>query len=128
MRIRLTLAVPVLAGVAVLFGAPAASANNGALVIRDVPGICGVLDGNGNVVAVAQTHWISNHAGNVNQVCSGNVSPSASGKSVTWDFANTGLMANPSFDGVSCPLTTNWSETVTPDGRDQFTAHVTGCS
>jgi hypothetical protein len=123
MRARLSLGAFLVGGALAIFGASAASADNGALVFKDT-GTCGALDATGGLVSINRDRQVVNHSGTINFVCRGAVTPPANGTSVTWDNANTGRV----YKYGNCTPTTDWSETITPNGAVTLTATFTGCS
>ena len=96
-----------------------AARGEAALVIRDTQ--CTFFDGNGQLVTLDASHVVVTSQGG-KRTCSGFVTPSASGKTVHYDFFSTGLFCN--TGGAGQGITTNWRETVTPSGRALVTCVV----
>jgi hypothetical protein len=118
---RLWLLVPVLVLVwAFVSLAPShvrAQSANAAIHIDNVG--CGMLDGNGGIVAADSDSAIVTSSGNSNLRCDATVDPSSGGHAVHFDSSNTGGAECGTPDG----LTLDWHETVSASGQATLSCH-----
>ena len=107
----LTLAIG-LVGLIVLSPQATLAQNNRAFVINDLG--CAVPDGSGAPFATTDSHFVLAFSANGSTLaqCSATGVPNTTGKSVRWNFANTGAACQ-TFLGP----TTNWQAVVTPSGN-----------
>jgi hypothetical protein len=111
------LAVLVGGGAALVAAAPA-TARNAAVHIKNSG--CGLIDGNGGFAFTTATKGVITHSGNANFVCKAKVAPSSAGRSVRFNFANTGFLCG-TPDGN---LTIKWGETVSASGNATLRCHA----
>ena len=117
-------ALAALAVVAVLLVVPAtgsASSGNGKGALQISGSTCNLLDGNGAPFQVTSpTKNVYAPDGSWNLTCKAKGAPNGTGASVTWTFANTGLLC---FDLTGQMSTTVYSETVSASGNVSLTCH-----
>ena len=77
---------------------------------------CSILDADGNVVAASSSHVTWFASGKVYVRCEGTVT-NDTGRRITHNFANTGLLCETIFAGA----TENWTNTVGYNGSSQLT-------
>jgi len=89
-----------------------------AVVISDFG--CGLLDGNGAAVFTNDSHGVITNSNNDNTMvrCQADVTPSADGRAVRWNFENTGGMCL-----TQSGLTDQWTNVVSASGRATLTCH-----
>ena len=73
---------------------------------------CGMLNGNGGFLITTDSKQVITPSGNDNFKCQADNVPNASGSSVKWNFANTGLICGTALGG-----TTDWQEIVSGSGQ-----------
>ena len=76
------------------------------------PTTCGVLDGDGNII-LADGNAVITPFGNGNLKCQVKLADNSTGRAVTYDYENTGLLCNVTGAG----LTDKWHETVSKSGN-----------
>lgn len=82
---------------------------------------CGMLDGDGDGVYTTDTKVVSSvtkNGSNVNMKCHASV-PNSTGKTVKWNFDNTGLSCGTGFGA-----TDDWRIVVDPEGNATMTCKV----
>ncbi|KKS21275.1 MAG: hypothetical protein UU77_C0005G0003 [candidate division WWE3 bacterium GW2011_GWC1_41_7] len=107
-----------LAGVALYVGAGRATANEGAVVIKDDG--CLLFDGDGDLVQADSNVRVETKSNKDNALTSckaSDVDPSTQG-AVIFNYENTGL---PCF--TTAGLTNDWQNVVTPSGQSSLSCH-----
>ena len=80
---------------------------------------CGLFDGNGALVITNDSSVVITSSGNGNLNCQADVTPSATGKAVHYDFDSTGLLC-----GTINGATDKWHETVSANGNATISCHT----
>jgi len=83
--------------------------------------VCGMLDGNGAPVVTTDNQAVvtNNARGNGKLSCFADVTPSASGHAVHWDYENTGIPCQ-----TPAGATTRWQEVVSASGDAILQCHT----
>lgn len=97
--------------------APAAFANNGAVVASDFG--CALLDSDGVITGTQDSHSVLTPSGNGQFRCHREVAAPATGKAVKFNNANTGLSCV-----TSAGVTTDWSEVISASGQATLTCNI----
>lgn len=95
----------------------AKTTTGGAIHIDDFG--CGMIDGNGGFVLVTNSAQVITSSGNANYKCHADNLPNASGSSVKWNSANTGLACV-----TALGATGDWQEIVSGSGQATIQCNV----